>query len=128
MSEPKRPDGFYDGKIIGTRVQEDTFNEGGMVAVFTVEIDGEEYDCEHPDGSGNKEARGRCEAVFEHLGLPFPKGFLDLSTVMGRDVRVRLKTNKRDRQNAYIATMRQGKTLSTEEINRRLAEDDAIPF
>lgn len=128
MSEYKRPDGFYTGTITGARIEEDSFNDGGMVVVFTVDVDGDEYDCRHPDGSGDAKARERCEQVFAHLDLEFPKAMLDLSPCVGKEVRIRLKQNlKATRQNAYIATSKQGRVLTTDEINRRL-NDDAVPF
>ena len=128
MSEYKREDGFYEGRIIGTHIEEDAFDSKAMVACFTVEVGDDEYVCKHSDGAGNEDARKRCESVFAALDLPFPDGFRDLSPVVGREVRVRLKTNaKGTRQNAYIATSRTGKVLTVEEINRRL-DSDSVPF
>jgi hypothetical protein len=124
----EREDGFYQGRIIGTHVEEDAFNANGLVACFTVEIENDEYVCKHQDGAGDPKAKERCEQVFAALELPFPDGFRDLSPVVGKEVRVRLKTNtKGTRQNAYIATSRAGKVLSADEINKRL-DADTIPF
>jgi len=122
-----RPDGTYPGTIVHSYVAEDRFDAGQYVLKLDVNLEGGgAVTCRQPLKESEAEKR---EQVMKALELPFPFKATDLSFIDGRTISVNLKTSAKGNQNAYIATMREERILTAEEIDAMaMVPDDNIPF
>lgn len=133
-----RADGTYPGTIAHAYVAEDGFDKGQYVLKLDVNLEGGgAVTCRQALKESEKEKRGLVLRVLE---LPYPFRSADLSALKGKGIDVNLKTSKFGNQNAYVATMREDRVLTPEEIDAMgapgvltdasgepIAEDD-IPF
>lgn len=126
-----RPDGTYDGKVFQAYLATDSFNEGEYVLKLDCEFaDGGTATCRHPLKTEDNAAKERRESLMKELDLPWPFKSSDLAGLKDRAVRIRLKTSDRGqrRQNAYIATNREERVLTPEEVDALASARDDIPF
>lgn len=122
-----RPDGTYPGTIAHAYVAEDRFDAGQYVLKLDVNLEGGgAVTCRQALKESEAEKRAQ---VMKALELPFPFKATDLAFIAGRVIDINLKTSKKGNQNAYIATMRDDRVLTAEEIDALgMVADDSIPF
>lgn len=122
-----RPDGTYPGTIAHAYVAEDRFDEGQYVIKLDVNLEGGgAVTCRQALKESEKEKR---DQVMKALELPFPFKSTDLAFIAGRTIDINLKTSKKGNQNAYVATMREERVLTAEEIDALgTVADGNIPF
>jgi hypothetical protein len=121
-----KPDGRYQGTIAHAYVAEDGFDAGEYVLKLDVNL--------QPDGAVTcrqplKESEAsKRDAVLKELGLTFPIKASELGGLKGHELDVNLKTSKKGNQNAYVATMKEERILTAEEIDALVQRDSDIPF
>jgi hypothetical protein len=122
-----RPDGRYPGKIVHAYVAEDGFDAGEYVLKLDVNIDdGGAVTCRQ---SLKESEASKRDAVMREVGISFPIKASQLGELSGREIDVNLKTSKKGNQNAYVATMREERVLTAEEIDAiGQPTNDDIPF
>lgn len=120
-----KADGRYPGNIVSAYVTEDPYEAGQHVLKLDVDLeDGGAVTCKQPLKDSEAKKRGEvCKA----LGIPFPFKSTDLAGLRGKGIDVNLKTSPKGNQNAYVATMREERVLTPEEIDA-MGHDDALPF
>lgn len=121
-----KPDGTYPGQIAAVYVAEDQWDAGKYVLKLDVNLEGGGAVTCRVKLSGGKEEIERRDAALNVLGLPWPFKSADLGPVKGQGVDVRLKTSVKGRQNAYLATYREERVLTPEEVDAALG--DELPF
>ena len=119
-----KPDGTYPGTIAHAYVAEDRFDAGQYVLKLDVNlVGGGAVTCRQALKESEKEKRGQ---VMKALELPFPFKSTDLAFISGRVIDVNLKTSAKGNQNAYVATMREERVLTAEEIDAMGTESDLL--
>ena len=120
-----KADGRYPGTIVHAYVAEDQFDAGNYVLKLDVNLEGGgAVTCRQALKESEKDKRGQ---VMRALELPYPFKSADLAALKNRSIDVNLKTSAKGNQNAYVATMREERVLSPEEVDA-LGLDDDIPF
>ncbi len=120
-----KPDGTYPGTIAAAYVAEDGWDKGKYVLKLDVNLEGGgAVTCRQQLKESEAEKRGQ---VLKVLGLPFPFKSSDLAALAGAGIDVNLKTSAKGNQNAYVATMREEKVLTPEQVDAMGKEDD-LPF
>jgi len=120
-----KPDGTYPGLIVSAYVAEDGWEKGEYVLKVDVNLEGGgAVTCRQALKQSEATKRG---AVLRELGLPYPFKSADLLALKGRGIDVNLKTSAKGNQNAYIATMREERVLTPEELDE-LGEASEVPF
>lgn len=133
-----KPDGRYPGTIVQAYVAEDVFDAGEYVLKLDVNLQGGgAVTCRQALKESEKEKRGQ---VLRALGIAWPLRSADIAALDGKAIEVNLKTSPKGNQNAYVATMREERILTPEEVDAMgttttltnaagdpIAEDD-IPF
>ena len=120
-----RADGTYKATIVSAYIAEDGFDAGEFVLKLDVNIeDGGAVTCKQPLKESEAEKRGQ---VVKALGIPWPFKFPHLKALTGQETRVNLKTSAKGNQNAYIATVREERVLTEDEVNAMFERGD-LPF
>jgi len=120
-----KPDGRYPGTIVNVYVAEDVFDAGQYVIKLDVNLeDGGAVTCRQALKHSEADKR---DAVLRELGLSYPFKSVELPALAGRAIDINLKTSKKGNQNAYVATMREERVLTPEEIDA-LAVPNDLPF
>jgi len=124
-----KPDGRYPGAIVCAYVAEDVFDAGQYVLKLDVNLEGGgAVTCRQALKDSERDKR---DGVLRALGLSFPLKSADIAAIAGRAIDVNLQTSKHGNQNAYVATMREERVLTPEEIDAMWAASvaaDDIPF
>jgi hypothetical protein len=124
-----REDGTYPGNIVAAYVAEDQWAEGEYVLKLDVNLEGGgAVTCRQSLSSGEKKVKDKRDSVLRSLELAYPFGSADLAGLTGRSIDVNLKTSAKGRQNAYIATAREERVLSPEELDKVFTGRDELPF
>ena len=126
-----KPDGRYPGKIVHAYLAEDVFDAGKYVLQLNVNLDGGgAVTCRQPIKNDEYERR---DQVLKALGLTYPFTSKELAELDGKGIEVNLKTSPKGKQNAYVATVREGRVLTAEEIDALMADaqtaiNSDVPF
>lgn len=128
MSE--RADGTYPATIVSAYVIEDQWDEGEYVIKIDANLDGGgAVTAQAKMAAGDAKTQARRDAVLKELGLTWPCKSKDLAAIVGREVRINLKTSAKGRQNAYIATARPEVVLTPEQLDAMADNSDSdLPF
>jgi len=120
-----RADGNYKGAIVSAYIAEDGFDAGEFVLKLDVNLeDGGAVTCRQALKDSEAEKRDK---VLKALGLPWPFKFPMLKAIAGNVIGVNLKTSAKGNQNAYVATARDERVLTEDEVNA-IFERGGLPF
>jgi len=120
-----KPDGQYKGTIVSAYVAEDGWDKGEFVLKVEVDlIDGDAVTCRQSLKDSESEKRDK---VLKVLGINWPFKFPDLKALTGNETTINLKTSAKGNQNAYVATAREERVLTEDEVNA-LFEHGELPF
>jgi hypothetical protein len=129
--------GKFKGRIISTEFEQDGQEPDGLVLVFTVKLDdGEIVTCKHRTHGKFSHI---CKNIITALDLSWPKGVLEIDSLVGREVPVSLK-HKDGKSgnvfvNAYLDLGGGGNAPADKELAAKLVakmsgevDDSDIPF
>jgi len=92
--------GTFTGKIIGTEFEQDGQEADGLVLVFHVKLDdGEEVTCKHRTHGPYAHI---CKGIIGALGLAWPAGVLDIDSLVGTEVPIRIKHKAGKNGNVFV--------------------------
>jgi hypothetical protein len=123
-----KADGTYPGTIVHAYVAEDQWDPGQYVLKLDVNLEGGgAVTCRQQLKDSEKEKR---DQVMRALGLTYPFKSADLIAIERNGIDVNLHTSKKGagRQNAYVATMREERVLTAEEIDALADAKEDVPF
>lgn len=100
MSADIHAAGKFKGRIIATAFEQDNQEQDGLVLLFTVKLDdGEQVECRHRTHGPYQHI---CKGIIKALGLEWPKGILDIDSLVGTEVPVSIKHKPGKSGNVFV--------------------------